>query len=104
MSIRDVGLVKSPDSRALGYGWHHGVGRRWLPYFLKRWIVKMWNPIACARWGHSWLPDFQTAEWSMKPCVCERPLMEGHDTEHLMPSNWTHDVCVNCRTRREVQR
>ena len=35
---------------SMGFGW-------WMPEFVKRFIVKVWNRISCAIYGHYWFPD-----------------------------------------------
>lgn len=78
------------DHHTLGYGYNHGFGRRWLPYWASRIIVCLWNPIACQFWGHSWFPDFEQATWldERKPDF----------------SSVTEDLCSDCSKRRPTLR
>ena len=47
----DLGLVSHLNHK-LAWGSHCG-RFRWLPYFIKKLIVTVWNRTACAVWGHN---------------------------------------------------
>lgn len=38
---------------SLGYGMDRGVGCGWLPDWVQRGIVALWNPVVCVVWGHA---------------------------------------------------
>jgi hypothetical protein len=44
------GVVRS--QHWLLYGSHHGWGRKWVPWWLRRLVVKSWNSISCRFMGH----------------------------------------------------
>jgi hypothetical protein len=48
--MRRLGIVRKRHH--LLWGVKHGFGYRWLPYPIKRVIVKIWNRFSCRIWGH----------------------------------------------------
>lgn len=67
-----------------GFGW-------WMPSFVTRTIIAIWNFIACIIFGHYFFPDFD----SKKGGVWKK------DKNGLTcPVGHTHEICCDCGKRR----
>lgn len=75
--MKDLGLVLT-DNNKLHYGFRRGFGLGWLPDQTQRWIVALWNEIACRIFGHNdvlWhLRDVLPRDESVECVDCLAPL------------------------------
>lgn len=66
--FRNFGLAFI-NKHKLGYGYKHGFGYKWLPYFIQKIIINIWNFIACRIFGHDWFVNFDPKEgatWALE--------------------------------------
>jgi len=69
-----------------------GCGSNWLPRCVQKFIVKIWNYVACKIWGHFWFPDFDQKNGGV---------WKKNKKGVLQPVGYTYEVCCDCCKRRK---
>lgn len=113
--MRDKGLARartrgrSGPRIALRYGWNHGFGRNWMPDWLQRRIVKLWNPVACAIGGHNDITYHRdSVAWELQHlgAISIVPPPESHcsNCSKVLTACVQPGHCANCETDKVVRR
>lgn len=83
----DWKLGLSFSEKRLRYAMRGGFGERWLPDWFLKLLVNIWNPLACAIWGHTYL--CRRAPGELPVCAdCMRKVKPTVEQERDVINEW----------------
>lgn len=94
--MNDMGLVWDRKRHSFVWGWKHGFGRGWLPYWLSHPFVQVVNWGACRIWEHDWFFDIDQLDG-------ELPFVGDGRSDEDVEAYWERnraEVCGACGAKR----